>query len=445
MVTRRHVLAALGATGAAATAAACSPSATTSDSSASDAGGSSTELVFRLWDEAAKPAYEKSLAAFTEQTGIDVRIDVVAWGDYWTKLPLDIASGDMADVYWMNSANYSSLQQSGNLLAIDDVVETDPSEWEQAVVDLYTRDGKLWGVPQIWDSIALFYNKTLVEEAGIDPTSLAFDPSAQSDSLREAGRALTTDAAGKKAGDDGFDPASRETFGFNAQADRQAIIGPFLSSNGATWEQDGKYVFASPEGIAAFDYLQKLINTDQIAPSAADTNQNGDFSRDLFVQGKLALFQSGPYSLLPIQQGAAEDLSWGIAPMVSGPNGAKSLVHGVTAVGNAQAPAEKQDAIAQLLTWLGSAEGQAPIGEMGVSFPGNKAAQQSFIDYWAEQGQDVNVFVEAAQDPAPADAATNAPAGLNAVMPIFQEIMAGRLSAAEGLQQAQDAGNEAMA
>ncbi|MFC0675734.1 ABC transporter substrate-binding protein [Brachybacterium hainanense] len=440
MITRRHLLASAAATGALGAVAACSPSAP----SGGEGGGAKT-LTFRLWDEAAKPAYEKSLAAFTEKSGWEVSIDLVPWNDYWTKLPLDVASGDIADVYWLNSANFVLLQESGDLLAIDDVVTEGADQWETSVVDLYTREGKLWGVPQLWDSIALFYNKALVEAAGVDPAALSFDPSAASDPLREAGRALTVDGEGRHPGDDGFDADSRAQFGVNSSADRQAIIGPFLASNGAVWQTDDLYSFASPQGIDAFAYMAALVNDAQIAPSAADTNENGDFCRDLFTQGKLALFQSGPYSLPAVEDGVGDSFEWALAPMIAGPEGAKSLVHGVVAVGNAKAEEERQEGIAQLLTWLGSAEGQAPLGEMGVSFPANREAQPAFLSYWEERGVDVNVFVEAAKDPAPADTGARANAGLTAVMPIFQEIFIGRLSAAEGVPQAQEKGNAEMA
>src|SRR5699024_9125331 len=184
------------------------------------------------------------------------------------------------------------------------------SQWEQSVVDLYTRDGGLWGVPQVWDSIALFYNKTLTDEAGVDPTALSFDASADSDALREAAAALTVDGEGRGPDEEGFDPDSREQFGFNSQADRQAILGPFL---------------ASDEGIEVIQYLSDLINVDHVAPSAADTNENGDFTRDLFTQGKLGLFQSGPYNLAAIAEGVDDSFEWAIAPPVEGPEGAKSL------------------------------------------------------------------------------------------------------------------------
>ena len=188
-----------------------------------------------------------------------------------------------------------------------------------------------------------------------------------------------------------------------------------------------------------------LINVENIAPSAADTNENGDFTRDLFTQGKLALFQSGPYNLLPVSDGVADSFEWALAAPVAGPDGAKSLVHGVVAVGNAKADDEQQAGIAELLTWLGSKDGQLPLAEQGVSFPGHVDAQDAYIDFWKGKGVDVSVFVEAAKNPAEADTGARANAGLTAAMPIFQEVFIGRLSAADGIPQAQEEGNAAMA
>ena len=454
MLKRRTLLSSFAAAGLLGTAAACSPSGggdsgSGGEGGGSDAGGSSGgdkgTLTFRLWDENAVAAYEESFAAFTEQSGWNVKIDVVPWADYWTRLPLDVASGDAADVYWMNSANYVLYKDSGDLLDINEVVPDGASQWEKAVVDLYSRDGGLWGVPQIWDSIAVFYNKALVEEAGVDPSALAFDPAADTDSLREAGRKLTVDGEGRHPGEDGFDVDSRTQFGFNSQAVRQAIIGPMLASNGAQWQDEDVYTFASPEGIEAFQYMADLINVENIAPSAADTNENGDFTRDLFTQGKLALFQSGPYNLLPVSDGVADSFEWALAAPVAGPDGAKSLVHGVVAVGNAKADDEQQAGIAELLTWLGSKDGQLPLAEQGVSFPGHVDAQDAYIEFWKGKGVDVSVFVEAAKNPAEADTGARANAGLTAAMPIFQEVFIGRLSAADGIPQAQEEGNAAMA
>ena len=47
------------------------------------------------------------------------------------------------------------------------------SAWEPSVVDQFTRDGALWGVPQLTDAgIAVYYNADLLAAAGVDPAEL---------------------------------------------------------------------------------------------------------------------------------------------------------------------------------------------------------------------------------------------------------------------------------
>src|SRR5699024_47513 len=100
MLKRRTLVSSFAAAGLLGTAAACSPSGTRQHSGSGDGGGSGAggssggdkgTLTFRLWDENAVAAYEESFQAFTAQSGWNVSIDVVPWGDYWTRLPLDIA------------------------------------------------------------------------------------------------------------------------------------------------------------------------------------------------------------------------------------------------------------------------------------------------------------------------------------------------------------------
>src|SRR5699024_11475348 len=88
------------------------------------------------------------------------------------------------------------------------------------------------------------------------------------------------------------------------------------SSDVCSSDLDDAYTFASDEGIEVIQYLSDLINVDHVAPSAADTNENGDFTRDLFTQGKLGLFQSGPYNLAAIAEGVDDSFEWAIAPPV---------------------------------------------------------------------------------------------------------------------------------
>ena len=72
--------------------------------------------------------------------------------------------------------------------------------------------------------------------------------------------------------------------------------------------------------------------TTTLTPPASDTNSNGDFSRNQFLAGRMALFQSGTYNLAAI----AEDsrFRWGVVPMPIGPVGRVSVTNGIAAAGN---------------------------------------------------------------------------------------------------------------
>lgn len=430
--------------------AACSPGSGNSSSTAGSGegssgagGGETTTVTFRLWDEAAAAAYKTSFEAFSaENKDIKVDVETVPWADYWKQLPTDFQAGTMADIFWTNTSNFGIYADQGKLVDITKTLGEDHDKWNQDVVDLYTRDGKLWGVPQLSDSLALFYNKSLVEAAGIDPATLKWDPSGAGDTFLPAAEKLTTDSAGKHPGEDGFNATDPNmVWGFNAQADLQAIWLPWLAQNGGTFQTGDDYSFDSPEGVGAFQYLVDLINTKHVAPPAADTNSNGDLSRDLFVQGKMALFQSGQYALPAVSEA---DFEWGLAPIVEGPKGRIGVVHGVAALGNADS--KHPEAVTKVLAWLGSAKGQEALGATGAAFPAALDAQKSFTDYWTAKGVDTAEFAKAAageNTAAPLGPRSNA--GLNAIGEVFPEMFAAQVPVADALKQAQDGANEAVA
>jgi len=412
------------------------------DSSDDSADSGRTVVTFRLWDEQVAKAYEKSFAAFEkEHPDIDVQIQLVPWADYWTKLPADISSGTVADIFWTNTSNFGIYADSGALIDVGAELGDQQKDWKQSVVELYTRNGKLWGVPQLWDSIALFYNKKLLEEADIDPTTLHWDPDPAKDTFLPAAKKLTMDAAGKRADEPGFDPTKIQQYGFNAALDPQGIYWNFVGSNGGIWQDGDAFDLDRPETVAAIEYVVDLINEHHVAPPAADTVNNGDRTRDLFVQGRMALFQSGPYHLKTIQEQA--DFEWGVAPMLEGPKGRIGVVHGVAAV--ASSATKHREETLEVLRWLGSAEGQRPIAEGGYAFPGVTSVEQAYVDYWTKQGVDLEAFLQSASGetfPAPVGPRVNA--GATAMDPILKEIFLGRRPVAEGLAEAERVGNAAL-
>jgi multiple sugar transport system substrate-binding protein len=407
--------------------------------------GGATTVSFRLWDRQVAAAYTASFAEFSRQNpDVTVQLDVVPYADYYTTLPLDISSGTADDIYWLNSSYFGSFADSGKLVDVGRELAPEVAGWVPAAVSQYTRGGTLWGVPALTDGrIVVYYNKAMLAAAGIDPARLTWHPTdPAADTFLPAAKKLTVDANGVTADQPGFDPTRVTRYGFNAGRDLQAIYYDFVGSNGGVFQgPDDTFAFANPQSEQAFSYLVGLINTSHVAPSAADTNNNPDFSRDQFLQGKMALFQSGTYNLKNISDGATFD--WGIAPLLAGPAGRVSVVNSVIAAGNADSP--RRDAVLRVLRWIGSAQGASYVGAMGAALPAVTAAQQGYFDYWAGKGVDTRYFgVAGGSATIPAPSGPKFGAGATAFEPILDEVFAGRTSVAEGLATAQAAANAAL-
>ena len=398
-----------------------------------------TVVQVRIWSDQLAPAYRESFAAFSRlHPDIDVRINLVSYSNYFTTLRTDVAGGGADDIFWMSNAYLAAYADTGRLLAI----EPTPG-WEPAVVEQFTRGATLWGVPQLTDAgIAVFFNADLLAAQGLGPSALDdvdWNPTGP-DRLRPLLARLTLDADGHHADDPGFDPRRVRQWGYNAANDPQAIYLPYLGSAGAVFQRGDQFAFDSPQSVQAFTYLVSLINDDHVSPSAANTNTNGDFSRNQFLAGRMALFQSGTYNLASVADNVS--FHWGVAMLPSGPRGRVSVTNGIAAVGNAATAHPK--AVRQVLAWLGSAEGNAYLGRRGEAIPAVVSAQQEYFQYWSSRGIDVTPFFAVLRGPRiPAPGGAGFAAGETALQPYFDEMFLGRADVASTLHRAQIAANAA--
>ncbi|GAB3924646.1 sugar ABC transporter substrate-binding protein [Microlunatus endophyticus] len=452
---RRKALGILGAGSAGALLAACSPSqqADQGNSGGNSTGGSGDKVTisFRLWDDQVQKAYQKAFTEFTKQNpDIEVKTNLVPWANYWTQLPVDVGSGAIDDLFWTNSSNFQQYADAGKISDVNSLLGSIDDAWVKPVVDQYTYKDKLWGIPQIADANGIFYNKSIISD--VDPKiisrigKLKWRPGAGSgDNLLSTLKMLTVDKNGKAATDAGFDGKNIKTYGYNAAYDLQAIYFPFIGSNGGRWQQgngSNKFVFGSdPKTVQAFEYIVDLINKYHVAPSAADTNDNGDFSLNQFLQGHMAIFQSGTYNLANISDGAKFD--WAIARNPAGTAGSFGVASGVVVA--ASAATKNTDAVKKLLRFLGSADGNKFIGESGSALPAVSTAQSSWVDFWKAKNIDVQAFVDAANgDTIPAPLGTGGSASSDAYDPILKEIFLGRTPVKSGLAQAEAKANAAI-
>ncbi|WP_368296464.1 ABC transporter substrate-binding protein, partial [Enterocloster clostridioformis] len=131
----------------------------------------SGELSVSIWDSYQEPGIKEILADFTEETGIKTKLTVVKWDEYWTMLEAGAQGGSLPDVFWMHSNESERYMSNGMLLDLTDKIAEsdtiDPENYPEDIWGLYTYKDKYYAVPKDVDTIALWYNKTMFDEAGL--------------------------------------------------------------------------------------------------------------------------------------------------------------------------------------------------------------------------------------------------------------------------------------
>lgn len=398
-------------------------------------------ITLRVWDEAAAAAYVESFEAFSTQfPSYSVEVEVVPAERYAGRLTADLREGDAPDLFWVDPTTLPALAGSDALVDAGAVVGDDHDAWLAPVTDLFTVGSDIWAVPQLWQSVALFYDVEKVDAAGIEPGRLTWAPAgAEGDTLLSSARLLTVDPAGRHPGEDGFDVPGTTTWGFNAVPDVRSLVAPFLAQNGARLDDGEGFGFATPEGDAAVQYLVDMSRAHAVAPPA-DVAPGPTAARDLFTQGRLAMLQAGSDDLRAISD--ARQTPVGVAPMVAGPQGRFGVVGGVGVA--ASAGSDQQDAVTAALGWLGSAAGQAALASQGLGLPAVTAAQDLYAEYWAGRDVDVTALLDAVREPPlPGPSRVCTPETVAAMEPPLGRVFRGETTVTEGLEQAQAAADAA--
>lgn len=228
--------------------------------------------------------------------------EYVPWGQCQEKAITLASAGDPAALAYMGSRTLPQLADAGLILPIE-LSEDEQASYEASVLSTVKFDGEIWGLPRAFSTKAIFYNKAIFEEAGLDMPN---GPQTWDDMLA-AGKAITenTDAA---------------AFGMPAASfdnTMHAFLN-FIYSNGAeVVNSDGEVVFNSPEVIETFQFYKDLAEYSQEGPVAYDRGK----IEPLFSEGKVAMIvQSFGY------RDRTGDVDYGITWIPNGPSGDHSTL-----------------------------------------------------------------------------------------------------------------------
>lgn len=332
------------------------------DSGESDGG----ELSVSIWDTNQEPGLKEILADFTEETGIKTKLTVVKWDEYWTMLEAGAQGGSLPDVFWMHSNESERYMSNDMLLDLTDKIaesdKIDPENYPEDIWGLYTYDDKYYAVPKDVDTIALWYNKTMFDEAG-----LAYPTADWTwDDVSEATKKLTKDDGSQ--------------YGLAVRNDNnQAGYYNLVYDNGGYIinEDKTKSGWDDPKTMEAMKTLEGWIK-DGVMPSIETMSENGEDV--LFQSGKAAMVLQGSWMVAAYRD---NEYTAANCDLVELPKNAEtgrraSVYNGLGWA--AAANGEHTEEAWKLLEYLGSEEAQKKQAELGVTM----SAYKGTSDAWAK-------------------------------------------------------------
>lgn len=326
-----------------------------------DGGG---KLTVAIWDNAQQPGLAEIMADFTASTGIQTELQVITWDSYWTLLEAGASGGDMPDVFWMHSNEAAKYMSNDILLDLTDritaseVLEMD--RFPQDIKEMYVYGEKTYAVPKDIDTIALWYNKTMFDEAGIAYP----DESWTWDDLYETAVKLTKD------------DKSQYGIAMNPSNEQDGWMNTIYSMGGHVISEDMKQSgMDDPNTIRAIQYIQKLI-TDAMPPAAVMAETGTDV---LLSSGKIAMLSQGSWMVSAFKNNEyiAENCDVAVLPKDAETGKRVSLYNGLGWA--AYAGTDNPDGAWRLIEWFGSKDMQYKQAQLGVTMAAYEGVSQEWI------------------------------------------------------------------
>ncbi|GAA3740745.1 sugar ABC transporter substrate-binding protein [Salinactinospora qingdaonensis] len=401
---RRHLL----ALGALTSAAAMVLSGCASESGdGTSASTTITELDYYT-DEQGSAAWHEALSTCENQTGVTVERQEVPPDQMLQQVLQQVGSNSLPDLIFIDNPQLQQVAETGALTPLSDYT-IDTEGYYDSITEAGTYEGQLYGLAPGVNGLALFYNKTYFQEAGIEPPTTW-------EELSSAAAELTT--------------GDRYGLAFSAIDGEEGTwqFLPFFWSNGAQLDE-----LDSPEAVEALGYVTGLVEEGSVSSSVLEWNQND--VADQFVAGHTAMMVNGSWNLARLQE--EQELDYGVVPIPVPEAGDEPVVALGGEVGAIPATdPESQEAAAQVLDCLLSPDVLMDWSSSHAYVP----AREELAQTMAEDNEQMAPFVEevATARSRTSELGSSYPDTSSALIKAVQSALVGDQSPAEALATAQE-------
>jgi len=314
----------------------------------------------RLSGGAASPEEEELLRqvldTFTQEfPDITVSYEPIA-ANYLIKLQTDIAAGNAADVFYVQSEFAQDFMSRGVLLSLDAYMDSDgvaASDFYAPLINAFTWQGQTYGLPKDWSPLGMVYDPTALEAAGISAPPTTWDE------LRSAGQAL-------------LDTNGSPGIVLDANFDRFVMF-LYQAGGAVTNEAVTEVTLDDPAAKEALDFFYGLYQ-DGLSASSADIG--AQWPGDAFAQGLASIVFEGNW-MFPFLTTNAPDKEYGVAEVPAGvAKGTPAFTVAYSIFNGTPNP----DAAWTLVRYLTGPDGMLTWTSLGLAMP----SRPDIADAWLE-------------------------------------------------------------
>ena len=326
-----------------------------------DAGGKTTIVVDMWAGSEDDTAALKAQVAIAQEQNPDLKIEMrsAPWGDFFTKLTTNMASGNIACVTGMNSGMLSSYTDGFAKLTAEDLKTAGlvEDEFAPGAFEILSNKGELYGVPFDMATMLTYYNADMLAETGapVPAVGWTFD-----DFEATAKAATTPEHAGFGIGMGGFQ--------------WQAL--PISKSGVQPATKDGKLDMTNPAFVEAATWYGELVTKQKVALPVASASDTG-WGETQYSSGMAAMAVDGTWNAVGYLDNDP-GFNAGMAPLPAGPDGSLGLVLG-SGFGISKDCKNKDEAL-KVLGSLLSVDSQNYIASSGRSYPARVSSQPLYFE-----------------------------------------------------------------
>jgi multiple sugar transport system substrate-binding protein len=305
-----------------------------------------TILTVALWNYASTPEFKALIEGFeADNPTIDVQpVDILA-DDYPDKITTMLAGGEQTDVLTMkNVISYARYATRGQLASLTEEVKG-VDQKSYLGLDAFNIKDEYFAMPYRQDFWALYYNKALLKDSGVDMSNLTWDDYAK---LAKS----TTKGTG-----------TNKVYGTYLHTWRSVVQAIAAAQTGGD-QLGANYAFMANQYKMTLD-LEKSGAT---LPYATASSQKVGYD-SMFSPEKAAMVPMGTWyaaKLIADKAAGKTKVDWGIAPMPQVAKDGKITTFGSPTAFAVNKKAKNPDAARKFVLWASGEKGATAIAKIGV-------------------------------------------------------------------------------